>query len=104
MHDADEFIYKENNIHMVSTTSSIQYANNKKKWNITTLPTTVDCFDYWWYASLSTMFQLLGYHGVQFYWWGKPECSEKTSDLPQATHKFYHINVESSTPLSIVRH
>jgi len=30
IHDGDEFINKENNIHMVSTTSSIQYANNSK--------------------------------------------------------------------------
>jgi hypothetical protein len=32
---------------------------------------------------------------IPFYWWRKPECQEKTTDLLQVTHKSY--NVVSST-------
>ena len=38
---------------------------------------------------LSRFFQL--YNGDQFNWWRKPEDTEKTTDLSQATDKIYHI-------------
>ena len=27
----------------------------------------------------------------QFYWWRKPECQEKTTDMPHVTDKLYHM-------------
>ena len=36
-----------------------------------------------------TLFQL--YRGGQCYWWRKPDCLKKTSNLPQITDKLDHI-------------
>ena len=40
-------------------------------------------------ATFNNIFQL--YRGCQFYWWRKPECSEKTTDPSQVTDKHYDI-------------
>ena len=38
-------------------------------------------------ATFNNIFQL--YHGGQFYWWKKPDCTEKTTDLSHLIFNLY---------------
>ena len=59
------------------------------KGEINSLELIVCLFVWWSLTPLSTIFQL--YRSGQFYWWTKPEDTEKTTDMSQVTDKLYHI-------------
>jgi len=60
-------------------------------WLIGYQSSSLGLFVWWCLTPLSTILQL--YCGSPFYWWRKPEDTEKTTDLSQVTAKLHHLKV-----------
>jgi hypothetical protein len=85
--------------HMDVGTSTL-YIVRRRIWNVVCLLSLLSYIQMWIFHSvffmglwclttLSTIYKL--YRGCQFYWWRKPDCPEKTTDLSQVTDKLYQI-------------
>jgi hypothetical protein len=51
----------------------------------------------WWFMVFDVTFHNISVISWRFYWWGKPEYPEKTTDLPQVTKPPSFNNLQKET-------